>query len=36
LLWNVWNKISSARQLIAAPGPFKLTDTALLKSVLGV
>ena len=36
LLWNVWNKISSARQLIAAPGPFKLADTAQLKSLLGI
>ncbi len=22
LLWNVWNQVESARQLIAAPGPF--------------
>jgi 3-phenylpropionate/trans-cinnamate dioxygenase ferredoxin reductase subunit len=34
LLWNVWNKVSSARQLIAEPGPFTLADKALLKSAL--
>jgi len=22
LLWNVWNQVEAARQLIAAPGPF--------------
>ena len=36
LLWNVWNKISKARQLIAEPGPLKLADEAQLKNVLGV
>ena len=34
LLWNVWNKISRARQLIAEPGPFKLADKAQLKRFL--
>jgi len=36
LLWNVWNKISAARQLIAEPGPFKLADKAQLKSALAI
>ncbi len=36
LLWDVWNKIPSARQLIAKPGPFKLADTAQMKSVLAI
>jgi 3-phenylpropionate/trans-cinnamate dioxygenase ferredoxin reductase component len=36
LLWNVWNKVSSARQLIAEPGPFKLADTAQMKSLLAI
>ena len=36
LLWNVWNKISNARQLMAEPGPFKLADEAHMKNVLGV
>ena len=26
LLWNVWGQIDEARQLIAAPGPFRGTD----------
>jgi 3-phenylpropionate/trans-cinnamate dioxygenase ferredoxin reductase component len=26
LLWNVWDKVSSARDLIAQPGPFKTED----------
>jgi len=26
LLWNVWDKVSSARDLIARPGPFKAED----------
>lgn len=26
LLWNVWKKIDSARELIAQPGPFKAED----------
>jgi NADPH-dependent 2,4-dienoyl-CoA reductase/sulfur reductase-like enzyme len=26
LLWNVWGQIDEARQLIAAPGPFRDTD----------
>jgi len=34
LLWNVWNKTSRARQLIAEPGPFKLADKAQLKRFL--
>jgi NADPH-dependent 2,4-dienoyl-CoA reductase/sulfur reductase-like enzyme len=36
LLWNVWNKIASARQLIAEPGPFKLADIAQLKNALAI
>ena len=36
LLWNVWKKVSSARQLIAEPGPFKRSDTAQMKSVLAI
>jgi len=36
LLWNVWKKIASARQLIAEPGPFKLADKAQLKSILSL
>ena len=36
LLWNVWNKLASARQLIAEPGPFKLADPAQLKSLLAI
>lgn len=26
LLWNVWGQVDAARQLIAAPGPFRATD----------
>jgi hypothetical protein len=26
LLWNVWNKVDSARELIAQPGPFNAED----------
>ncbi|MGA2073567.1 MAG: FAD-dependent oxidoreductase [Terriglobia bacterium] len=26
LLWNVWGQVDSARELIAAPGPFRPTD----------
>ncbi|MGA2819977.1 MAG: FAD-dependent oxidoreductase [Anaerolineales bacterium] len=26
LLWNVWNQVAAARQLIADPGPFKRED----------
>ncbi len=26
LLWNVWNQVDAARQLIAEPGPFKAMD----------
>lgn len=26
LLWNVWDKVASARDLIAQPGPFKAQD----------
>jgi 3-phenylpropionate/trans-cinnamate dioxygenase ferredoxin reductase component len=26
LLWNVWDKVSTARDLIARPGPFKAED----------
>ena len=26
LLWNVWKKIESARELIAQPGPFNAED----------
>ena len=26
LLWNVWKKLDSARELIAQPGPFKAED----------
>lgn len=26
LLWNVWDKVSDARELIALPGPFKAED----------
>ena len=26
LLWNVWDKVSLARELIAQPGPFKIED----------
>ena len=26
LLWNVWDKVSSARELIAQPGPFNAED----------
>ena len=26
LLWNVWDKVPSARELIARPGPFKAED----------
>jgi hypothetical protein len=26
LLWNVWDKVPSARELIAQPGPFKPED----------
>jgi len=33
LLWNVWKKVDAARQLIAAPGPFRPED---LKGVLGI
>lgn len=36
LLWNVWNKISNARRLIAEPGPINLADKDQMKSVLAV
>jgi 3-phenylpropionate/trans-cinnamate dioxygenase ferredoxin reductase component len=36
LLWNVWNKITRARQLIAEPGPFKLVDKAQLTRFLAI
>jgi hypothetical protein len=26
LLWNVWDKVEAARQLIADPGPFRPQD----------
>ncbi len=26
LLWNVWDKVPAARDLIAQPGPFKVED----------
>jgi len=26
LLWNVWGQVDAARELIAAPGPFRPTD----------
>jgi len=26
LLWNVWDKVPAARELIAAPGPFRAAD----------
>jgi hypothetical protein len=26
LLWNVWERIDAARQLIAEPGPFQAAD----------
>ena len=26
LLWNVWDQVDAARQLIAEPGPFKAVD----------
>lgn len=26
LLWNVWGQVDAARELIAAPGPFRATD----------
>ena len=26
LLWNVWGKVDTVRQLIAEPGPFKAED----------
>jgi NADPH-dependent 2,4-dienoyl-CoA reductase/sulfur reductase-like enzyme len=28
LLWNVWGKVDAARELIAAPGPFRREDLA--------
>jgi 3-phenylpropionate/trans-cinnamate dioxygenase ferredoxin reductase subunit len=34
LLWNVWNKIDRARQLIAEPGPFTQADKDRLNSLL--
>jgi RAB protein geranylgeranyltransferase component A len=36
LLWNEWNKIPTARQLIAEPGSFKLADKARLKRILAI
>jgi 3-phenylpropionate/trans-cinnamate dioxygenase ferredoxin reductase subunit len=32
LLWNVWNKIPSARELIAQPGPFSAQDLTAKKA----
>jgi hypothetical protein len=26
LLWNVWDQVEAARQLIAEPGPFTIKD----------
>ena len=26
LLWNVWEQVDAARQLIAEPGPFRASD----------
>ena len=26
LLWNVWDQVENARQLIAEPGPFRAGD----------
>jgi hypothetical protein len=26
LLWNVWNQVDAARELIKSPGPFEPSD----------
>lgn len=32
LLWNVWDQVPSARDLVAQPGPFKAEDLNAIKA----